>query len=101
MPHGWLRNGNPPGDFLTAPRCGARNRRGLPCQCPAMRGRRRCRVHGGLSTGAKTDDGKERCRLAAIRSHRYSREGRAARFADREARAVERAARAYLRSLFR
>ena len=35
-----------------APRCGARTRAGTACQRPAMRGRRRCRLHGGLSTGA-------------------------------------------------
>ena len=35
-----------------APRCGAKNRAGGACQCPAMRGRRRCRLHGGLSPGA-------------------------------------------------
>lgn len=35
-----------------APRCGARNRAGTPCQCPAMRDRKRCRLHGGKSTGA-------------------------------------------------
>ena len=36
------------------PRCGARTRVGGPCQCPAMRGRKRCRLHGGLSPGAPT-----------------------------------------------
>jgi hypothetical protein len=35
-----------------APRCGARTRGGMPCQCPAIRGRKRCRLHGGLSPGA-------------------------------------------------
>ncbi|WP_283814426.1 HGGxSTG domain-containing protein [Bradyrhizobium sp. AUGA SZCCT0240] len=35
-----------------AQRCGARNRAGQPCQCPAVRGRMRCRLHGGLSPGA-------------------------------------------------
>jgi len=35
-----------------APRCGAKNRAGIPCQCPAIRGRKRCRLHGGLSPGA-------------------------------------------------
>lgn len=35
-----------------APRCGARSRAGAPCQCPAIRGRSRCRLHGGLSSGA-------------------------------------------------
>ena len=33
---GWLKNGNPPGDFSKAPRCGAKTRRGTPCQCRAM-----------------------------------------------------------------
>jgi len=35
-----------------AARCGAKTRGGTPCQCPAMRRRKRCRLHGGLSTGA-------------------------------------------------
>ena len=30
-----------------SPRCGARNRRGMPCQSPAVTGRARCRFHGG------------------------------------------------------
>ena len=30
-----------------APRCVARNRRGMSCQSPAMKGRARCRFHGG------------------------------------------------------
>lgn len=36
-----------------APRCGATTRVGAPCQCPTMRGRKRCRLHGGLSLGAR------------------------------------------------
>ncbi|TWJ08622.1 HGGxSTG domain-containing protein [Altererythrobacter ishigakiensis] len=28
-------------------RCGARTRMGLPCQAPAVRGKKRCRMHGG------------------------------------------------------
>jgi hypothetical protein len=35
-----------------APRCGAKTRAGGQCQCPAIRGRKRCRIHGGRSTGA-------------------------------------------------
>jgi hypothetical protein len=35
-----------------APRCGAKTRAGGACQCPAIRGRNRCRLHGGHSTGA-------------------------------------------------
>ena len=30
-----------------APRCGARTRKGTPCRSPAVRGRKRCRMHGG------------------------------------------------------
>jgi hypothetical protein len=35
-----------------ATRCGAKTRAGGACQCPALRGRKRCRLHGGLSPGA-------------------------------------------------
>ena len=49
---GWLKNGNPPGDFLKARRCGARTRSDTNCRCPAM-ANGRCRLHGGLSTGPK------------------------------------------------
>jgi hypothetical protein len=34
-----------------APRCGARTRSGNTCQAPAVRGKWRCRMHGGKSTG--------------------------------------------------
>jgi hypothetical protein len=36
----------------SAQRCGAKTRAGTACQCPAIRGRRRCRLHGGRSPGA-------------------------------------------------
>ncbi len=39
-------------NMRSAPRCGARSRAGTPCQAPALRGRKRCRLHGGWSTGA-------------------------------------------------
>jgi hypothetical protein len=32
--------------------CGAKTRAGGACQRPAIRGRERCRLHGGLSPGA-------------------------------------------------
>ncbi|CCQ72422.1 HGGxSTG domain-containing protein [Magnetospira sp. QH-2] len=37
-----------------APRCGAKTRRGTPCQAPAMVGKRRCRLHAGKASGAPT-----------------------------------------------
>jgi hypothetical protein len=58
---GWLKHGNRQGDFAKAPRCGAKTRRGSPCQCPAMKNRR-CRLHGGLSPGPKTAQGIELAR---------------------------------------
>ena len=30
-----------------SPRCGARTRKGTPCQSPAVTGKTRCRMHGG------------------------------------------------------
>ena len=30
-----------------APRCGAKTRKGTPCQAPAMWSKKRCRMHGG------------------------------------------------------
>ena len=39
-------------DLGRAPKCDARTRAGTPCQRPAIRGRKRCRLHGGLSPGA-------------------------------------------------
>lgn len=35
-----------------SPRCGAKTRQGKTCQAPAVRGRRRCRMHGGTNPGA-------------------------------------------------
>lgn len=71
---GRLKHGNPSGDFNSAPRCGARTRRGTACQCPAMRGRTRCRLHGGKSTGPRTAEGLARIRTANTRHGRWSRE---------------------------
>jgi glucans biosynthesis protein len=33
-------------------RCGAKTRAGSPCRRPPVQGRKRCRLHGGLSPGA-------------------------------------------------
>ena len=75
---GKLRNANPSGDFSKAARCEAKNRRGTPCQCPAMLNGR-CRLHGGLSTGPKTLAGIERIRQAVTKHGRYSKWARAER----------------------
>ncbi len=37
------------GPMRASPRCGARTRKGTPCQSPAVSGKARCRMHGGAS----------------------------------------------------
>ncbi|MDP5217136.1 HGGxSTG domain-containing protein [Ruegeria sp. 2205SS24-7] len=39
--------------------CGARTKDGV-CMNAPVTGKERCRLHGGLSTGAKTPEGRER-----------------------------------------
>jgi hypothetical protein len=62
---GRLKNGNPSGDYLAAPRCGAKTRAGCACRQPAMTNGR-CRLHGGKSTGARTADGRRRAGAARL-----------------------------------
>jgi len=53
--------------------CGARTRRGSRCKCKAIetkRGKMRCRLHGGLSTGPKTCEG--RARIAEAQRKRWA-----------------------------
>jgi hypothetical protein len=74
---GWLKNGNPPGRFSDAKRCGARSKRtGEPCQAPACRGKRRCRFHDGKSTGPRTPEGLAHSRRARRKTGAYSVETR-------------------------
>jgi hypothetical protein len=40
---------------------------GLPCQCKLILKGGKCKFHGGMSTGAKTPEGKERS-IAALRA---------------------------------
>jgi len=43
------------GPMLASPRCGATVRSGGACRSPAVRGKRRCRMHGGApGSGAPT-----------------------------------------------
>lgn len=58
------------GNFLTSLRmrdkgsyrqkCGAMTRKGTPCRCKPLSGKRRCKFHGGASTGPRTPEGRER-----------------------------------------
>jgi hypothetical protein len=68
---GRLKNGNRPGNPENAPRCGAKTRAGTPCRSAAMMNGR-CRMHGGPSTGPKTEEGKARIRASRTKHGRYS-----------------------------
>ena len=68
-----LNNNNPQGDPSTAPRCGAKTRKGTACKSPAM-SNGRCRMHGGKSTGPRTPEGLERSRKANWKHGHYSQE---------------------------
>jgi hypothetical protein len=58
------------------PRCEARTRKGTPCQCQALKNGR-CRLHGGLSTGPKTPEG--RARIAEAQRRRWQERAQALR----------------------
>ena len=62
-----------------APLCGAKTRGGEPCRRKAVPGKRRCRNHGGLSTGPKTAEGKARSLDALRRGRERQREKAASR----------------------
>jgi glucans biosynthesis protein len=40
-----------PGNLANSPRCGAKTRSGTACRSPAVRGKQRCRLHGGTNPG--------------------------------------------------
>lgn len=75
---GWLKNGNRPGDPSSAPRCGAKTRKGIRCKAPAM-ANGRCGMHGGASTGPRTPEGLERARKGNWKHGLYSAKARAER----------------------
>lgn len=53
--------------------CGARTRTGGACKAKPFRGRSRCRMHGGLSTGPKTEAGRQRISDAQKRRWKNAR----------------------------
>lgn len=65
--------------------CGAKSRRNnyLPCRQPAMKNGR-CRMHGGKSTGPKTEEGKNKAAAANFKHGRYSNAAKAEREYMRE-----------------
>ncbi len=57
------------GPMLSSRRCGAKTRSGKPCMSPAVRGRRRCRMHGGAP-----GSGAPRGNQNALKHGMYTRE---------------------------
>ena len=47
--------GYPTSNLLNIRRCGAKTRKGTPCKGPAVRGKKRCRMHGGTNLGRPRD----------------------------------------------
>src|ERR671939_788764 len=65
----------PPWRIHQSPRCGARTRSGTPCRSPAVRGKERCRMHGGAK-GSGAPEGK---RNGRYRHGTFTREALEAR----------------------
>ena len=55
-------------------RCGATTRRGTECQRPAHKHNKRCSLHGGRSTGARTPEGLQRISEANLRHGRFTKD---------------------------
>ena len=55
-------------------RCGAKTRRGTACQRPANKTNGRCRLHGGASTDAKTDEGRAQISAANLRHGQFTKD---------------------------
>ena len=54
-------------------KCLAQTRRDTGCQKPPLRGKTRCRLHGGLSSGPRTEQGKARIAAAHYKHGRRSK----------------------------
>ena len=66
-------------NFAKAPRCGARTRMGSPCRQAAVKGRTRCRMHGG----AKGSGGPSGARNGNFKHGLWTRESKHLRSATR------------------
>ena len=66
------------GGRITCRQCQAMSKRTrLQCMAPAVKGKNVCRTHGGLSTGPKTTEGRQRCAEARTIDGRQTRAKRA------------------------
>lgn len=68
---------NTAGGKIVCRRCNAISKRTrLQCGAPAIRGKYKCKTHGGFSTGPKTAEGLARCAQAKIIHGHETREKR-------------------------
>jgi len=68
------------GGRVTCQRCLAKSKRTkIQCAAPALKGKAVCRTHGGLSTGCKTEAGRQRLAKAKTIHGRETREARSER----------------------
>ena len=68
------------GGRITCTQCQARSKRTkMQCRSPAIKGKTKCRIHGGHSTGPRTAEGKARIAAAHTVHGRETRELRANR----------------------
>ncbi len=65
------------GPDYPGPRCEAQTRRGTPCQSPAYKHNHRCRLHGGLATGPRTEAGLARLTASKIKHGKFTKKKRA------------------------
>ena len=54
-------------------RCFAKTRRGSKCQRPANKRNGRCRLHGGASTGPRSEEGRKLISQANLRHGKYTK----------------------------
>ena len=55
-------------------RCLAKTRQGGTCQKPALKNKSRCQLHGGRSTGPRTEDGRARISASNYKHGRRTNE---------------------------
>jgi len=79
------------GGRITCLQCNAKSKRtGFQCRAPAAKGKTKCRFHGGVSTGPKTPEGRQRCAEAKTIHGNETRKARSERaLAIRRLRALE------------
>jgi len=57
-------------EFLKRRTCGAKTRKGTPCKQGGIFENGRCKLHGGLSTGPTTPEGKAKAALNGFKKKR-------------------------------